>query len=265
VTFLPQEGPPPELSTTRVGGGFSARLVTVAVAGVLIAVVGFTVINRPPAPPAPSPTTPAVAAVPTAMPTPTPPRNQLQGNDGILGWPVIAQLGVFGRPPTITTKFAYRYAVAMPITGGIVRIALDQNASDSYHGVIYLRPNDVGDAVQLDLIREWQQNGLTISESIRSWQLSIQRLRKLRRGMDDLLVEHVPPNSGGPAAAGYTFTVNGLRRPRELLLLVDLVWPQATQVPLYVGPRNPALYNRCRWDIGPLAAPPRQGTNEADC
>lgn len=107
MTFEPPEGPLPELSTTRVGGGFSARLIAVAVCGLLIAVVGFTVVNRPPAPVAPSPTASAVAAVPTAVATPAPPRNQLEGNDGIFGWPVVAQLGVYGRPAEVTQAVIY--------------------------------------------------------------------------------------------------------------------------------------------------------------
>ena len=146
-------------------------------------------------------------------------------------------------------------------------VALDRKASDSYHGVIDLSPIDVGDAIQLDLVREWQQNSLTIHESFRSWQLSIKRLRKSHGGMVNLLVEHVPPDltPGGPAASGYTFSVHGMRLKGKLLLMVDLVWPQSAQVANYLGPRNPALYNRCRWDVGPLAAPPRPGTNEADC
>jgi hypothetical protein len=107
MSFLPPEGPPPELSTTRVSSGRSARLMAVSMAGLLIAVVGFTVANRPPPPPSPAPTTAAVAVAPTAtpvaLPTATPyagpPRNQLEGNDGIFGWAVVEQLAYLNADP----------------------------------------------------------------------------------------------------------------------------------------------------------------------
>ena len=142
MTFEPPQGPLPELSTTRVGGGFSARLIAVAVAGTLIAVVCLSVVSRPSVPPALLPTAPAVVALPTPLPTAAPPRNRLEGNDGIFSWPVVAQIGL------------YR----------------------------------------------------------------------------------------GHAAEGHD-----------------------TEFARFEGPRDPALYNRCRWDVAPLAAPPRPGTNEADC
>ena len=123
MTFGPPEGPLPELSTTRVGGGLSARLFAVAVAGLLITVVGFTVVNRPPAPLAPSPTAPAVAvvptAVPTAAPTPAPPRNQLEGNDGIFGWPVVAQLGIYSKPVDLVWPQSAQGAAYVGPRGGL--------------------------------------------------------------------------------------------------------------------------------------------------
>ncbi len=109
MSFLPPQGPAPELSTTRVSSGRSARLMAVGVAAVLVAVVGFVVVNRPPPPVTPSPTTPAVAvapaatAAPTPLPTATPyagpPRNQLEGNDGIFGWAVVEQLAYLNADP----------------------------------------------------------------------------------------------------------------------------------------------------------------------
>jgi hypothetical protein len=110
MSFLPPEGPPPELSTTRVSSGRSARLMAVGVAALLVGVVGFVVVNRPLPPPAPSPTAPVVAVAPTAAPTPVPPvptatpyagppRNQLEGNDGIFGWAVVEQLAYLNADP----------------------------------------------------------------------------------------------------------------------------------------------------------------------
>ena len=109
MTLELPDGPPPELSTTRVASGSTARWMAVLVAGLLIGLVGFTVVNRPPPVPATSPTSPAVAAAPTAAPIPaatpavapaaTPTRNQLEGNDGIFGWPVVDQLAFLWPDP----------------------------------------------------------------------------------------------------------------------------------------------------------------------
>lgn len=84
-----RDGEPVLTPTTRVGGGASARLMALLVAGILVAVVGFAVINRPPAP------EPPIALVPSPAPTASPPRTQLEGNDGIFGWPVVAQLPAY--------------------------------------------------------------------------------------------------------------------------------------------------------------------------
>jgi hypothetical protein len=107
MSFLPPEGPAPELSTTRVSSGRSARVMAVAVAGVLVAIVGFTVVNRPAPAATPVPTSLAVAIAPTAAPSPLPtatpyngpPRNQLEGNDGIFGWAVVEQLAYLHADP----------------------------------------------------------------------------------------------------------------------------------------------------------------------
>jgi hypothetical protein len=81
--------------------------MAVAVIAVLVAVVGFTVVNRPPPAPSPAPTSPVVAVIATPAPTPQPtatpyagpPRNQLEGNDGIFGWAVVAQLAYLNADP----------------------------------------------------------------------------------------------------------------------------------------------------------------------
>ena len=105
---LPAE-PEPELSTTRVSSGSAARMGAVLVAGLLVVIVGFVVVNRPPPPPSPAPTdalvavasspiaTPGVAPTPAAEPTPF--RNDLEGNDGIYGWPVTYQLAWLNADP----------------------------------------------------------------------------------------------------------------------------------------------------------------------
>lgn len=107
MTYGLPEDPQPELSTTRVASGWAARWMAVLVAGLLIGLVGFTVLNRPPHATAPSPASPAIAAAatesptaaPTPAPAPTPMRNQLEGNDGIFGWPVVVQLAYLWADP----------------------------------------------------------------------------------------------------------------------------------------------------------------------
>jgi hypothetical protein len=270
MTFAPPDGPLPELSTTRVAGGTSARLVAAAVAGLLIGVVGYAFVNRPPAP-TPLPVAAAPSGAPsasTSTPTPSPPRNQILGNDGIFGWPVVAQLGQQRAPRE------YRYEVSMTIVGGLVRVPLEPSSLLEVHnGTVFVGTADVGSTLTLEISRNWTQGGLLIFEPFDAWTIGLKPLRKSRAGLVDLLVAHVPPASAGPngpepVANGYTFTVLGRREPAKLTLYFELVWPlatQPTQAIAFAGPRHPALYNRCRWDIGPLSAPPRPGTNEADC
>lgn len=271
MTFEPPAGPRPELSTTRVAGGTSARVVAMAVAGLLIGVVGFTVVNRPAPPVASLPTSAPVAIVltPAPAPTPTPPRNQLEGNDGIFGWPVVAQLSHFGGTQQVPAR-VYEYAASMPIIGGLLRAPLLSHIQDDYNGSVDLESTDLGPTVQIDVGRQWSEQGLYIFETFDSWNVALKPLRRSRGGQVTLLVAHVPPrltrlNGPGPTADGYTFTVLGWRDGSRLTLMMDLVWPVGYQAVTYSGPRDPALYNRCRWDVGPLAAPPRPGTNEADC
>ena len=107
MTYPLPDNAPPELSTTRVSSGSAARLGVVLVAGLLVVIVGFVVVNRPSPPPASSATGAPVALAPTDAPAPaatpivaaTPVRNQLEGNDGIYGWPVIYQLAWLNADP----------------------------------------------------------------------------------------------------------------------------------------------------------------------
>jgi hypothetical protein len=408
MSFELPDGPPPELTTTRVASGVSALLVAVAVAGVLVGVVGFAFVNRPPArapvavAPTEEPTVPQVTpdartAVFQVVPDGASPvydgygvelviagrrypgqlfgaaadhlstafsvpetlaggeatlhlakvsssyshdivapigdwqvplarlesirakstlldkrveaeplrvdapslvqagyeiivraspaansahllaidvlahpavRNQIEGNDGIFGWPVVAQLGQQRGPRE------YRYEVSMVIVGGLVRVPLEPSSlAEVHNGTVFVGTADVGPTLALEISRTWTQGRLLLFEPFDAWTIGLKPLRKSRGGMVQLLVAHVPPAEAGPngpdpVASGYTLTVLGSRQGTELTLSFELVWPLATQPsqPIaYVGPRDPALYNRCRWDIGPLSAPPRPGTNEADC
>ncbi|MEP7360555.1 MAG: hypothetical protein ABI744_03140 [Chloroflexota bacterium] len=268
MTFLPPDGPAPELSTTRVASGSSARLMAVGVAALLIAVVGFVVVNRPPAPGAPSPTAPAVAVGPTAVPTPAPPRNQLEGNDGIFGWPVVAQLGVYGRPVSATTPH-YTYAAILQIARGMIRSPMAQSVPDHYQSAVAIDTADVDKFLPIEIGRQWTVGGLTIYQSLVAWQVNLKPLLSSRGATVALLVEHVPPDftpgQPGPIASGYTFTLIGTRSHSQLNLSLELIWPSNAQFADYAGPRGPGLFNRCRWGNGPQGAPPRANPDEAGC
>ncbi len=256
MTFEAPDGPPPELSTTRVAGGASARMVAVAVAGLLVGVVGFAVVNRPPAPAAPSPSAAPVAVVPTPAPSPSPPRNQL---------PLVRPQA--SGSPTRT----YRYAAVMSITGGLLRAALDRQVEDVYGGTVAIESADVGSTIEISVGRQWSEGGLQIFESFDTWNVALKPLRRSRAGLVELLVAHVPPrltrlNGPQPTATGYTFTVTGRRDGTRMTLLLEFVWPVASQLEAaYSGPRGPGLFNRCRWDVGPQAAAPRSSHDEAGC
>jgi hypothetical protein len=273
MTYAPPEGPQPELSTTRVASGASARLVAVGVAGLLIGVVGFALANRPAPPVASSPTSAPVAVVhtPAPAPTPTPPRTQLEGNDGIFGWPVVAQLplGRPGQPPIDGQPRVYTYAVSMDITGGQLRAVLAQQQTQVFAGSIVIDTADVGETLVAEPGQQWGEDGLTIFQSFGTWQVPLGALNKSHAGQVELLVVHAPPSADpgvpGPIASGFTFTVVGRRNGTHLTLSMELAWPPAAQSRLFIGTRSPGLFNRCRWDLGPLAARPYSNHDEAGC
>jgi hypothetical protein len=228
-------------ATTRVGNGRVARLIALAVAGILVGVVAIAFANRPPPPPPPvavattTPEPPATAAPqPTPVPSPSPMRNQIEGNDGILGWAVVEQLPF--RPPWLPAlePRSYSYTVSIAIAGGLLRTALEPNLAEVYSGSVLIDSRDVGKKLVIDLGRQWEEHGLIISEAFGFWEVELKRLRKSRGGLVELLVEHVPPaltlDAGpSPVANGYTLTVLGRREGSRLTLFVELVWPAVAQ------------------------------------
>lgn len=267
MTFGPPERPLPELSTTRVGGGLSARLIAVAIAGLLIAVVGFTVVNRPPAPAAPSPTAPVVAAVPTAVPTPAPPRNQLEGNDGIFGWPVVAQLGDYRGAAQV--QRVYQYVAVTTVVSGRVPVLLVPDGPEVYRGSVVIEAAQTGDELSVEVGRQWTELGLQIYEAFDVGGVGLKPLLQSHGRLMTMMVEHVPPDLTfglpGPLASGYTFTIIGRKTGTQLGFSFELAWAPAAQFAAYSGPRGPGLFNRCRWGNGPQGASPRVNHDEAGC
>ncbi|MEP7158859.1 MAG: hypothetical protein ABI797_05495 [Chloroflexota bacterium] len=237
-------GPPDPIeltpTTTSVGDGRSARFIALAVITVLVSVVGYAFVNRPPPPTSPAaavalPVATPVPATseppPTPLPTPTPPRNQLKGDDGIFSWPVVAQLQLDRPGPTLpadTEPRDYRYVVSIEITGGTLGVALAEGRPNAHAGSVVIDPRDVGDVVVIDVGRQWTQDGLTILEQFGSWGVELTALRDGQRGQTLLLVEYVPPGATGvpgPIVNGYTFTVLGRRDGSRLELFMELAWP----------------------------------------
>ena len=84
-----------------------------------------------------------------------------------------------------------------------------------------------------------------------------------------------------PVERGYRLTVVGQRNGNEGELVINvrigpnrqlqgndgiLGWAVVAQLePIAFVPRERGRYNYCRWDVGAMAAPPRPGTDEADC
>jgi hypothetical protein len=218
MSFEPAGGPLPDLATTRLGGGTSARLAAVAVACALIGVVSFALVNRPPAPvpvaAAPTRAPTGQPTAPAASPTPSPPRSHS------------------GEQPS---PRHYRYEVSMTIVGGVVRVPLERTTLAEVHdGFAHFSTIDVGSTLALDISRSWTLGGLHVSETFDAWTIPLKALRNSRGGLVELLVAHVPPASSGPdgpepLASGYTLTVLGRRQNTDLTLAFELVWPLATR------------------------------------
>ena len=222
------DGPPPELTTTRVSSGVSARLVAVAVAGLLVAVVGFTVVNRPPPPAQQLPTSPAVAAGPTAAPSAAPSATpfhiQLDGNDGVLGGLGIRGVHVWRPTPADVRDYGFTAQIAM--TGGNLAAALKMDSAELYRAYVTIPSVGLGRALPIEVGRTWSQGGGVIYEAFGSWSMRLKALRRSRAGLVPLLVRYVPPDATpGAPVSGYTFTVMGARDGANFDLILELVWP----------------------------------------
>ena len=83
-----------------------------------------------------------------------------------------------------------------------------------------------------------------------------------------------------PVERGYHLTVVGQRKGDQGELTIDikigpnrqlqgndgiLGWAVVSQLRKPHVDRTQGRYNFCRWDVGAMAAPPRPGTDEADC
>ena len=218
----PPDGPPPELPTTRISSGVSARLVAVAVVGLLFAVVGFTVVNRPPPLVQQPPTSPAVGV----GPTPAPSHNNITGDDGFVGG---MGLRVAQVPAPAVEVRDYGFAAVIQITGGNLQAALDLDGSEVYRARASIPSAGLGKVLPIEVGRVWSEGGGIIYDSFGSWAMPLKALRKSHGGLLTLLVKFVPPDPTpdvpGAPTTGYTFTVTGYHVGDNFTLMLQLVWP----------------------------------------
>jgi hypothetical protein len=218
------DNPSPELPTTRVSGSGSARLIALAVAGMLVAVVGFTVLSRP-SPGPPSPTTPAVAVVATPEPAPTPSATPVGGIGDFT-------LHYIAPPPP---RF-FQYVATATIVGGRVPVILKAIGPDDFRGTVILESAQSGTALPIEVGREWRELGVETFEPFTSASLDLNQLLKSHGRQVTLLVDYVGPGGTvytagdsvavpGPLPGGYTLTILGKRLGTQLHLSFELVVP----------------------------------------
>ena len=211
MTPEPPPEPPPELVMTRVGGGRSARLTAVLVVIVLIGVIGFAVLGRPPAP------NPTVGAAPSSSSAP----------------PTAQAADSTTQPEAVSSpRPIYGYAVSATISGGSIQVALEHDRGEALSGSLGFSTADVGSEVRVALSREWTSNGQQIVEPFDAWGITLRPLRRRGGRVVDLLTAYDLRTQGSassmPMPAGYTFTVRGRRVGTQIELYFEFVWPTAT-------------------------------------
>jgi hypothetical protein len=209
---------------TRVSTGSAARRGMALMAGLLVVIVGFVVVNRPPPQTAPSPTNMPVAAAPSLHPTPTPSCNPL-----------------LARPAPFVPD---RFAVAMNITGGRLRAVLEPDGADAHVATLKIESAAVWPTLGIEL--GWQRDaaGLSLFDQFGAWEVPLEPVLGSHGAQVELLVVQVRPLAELPVRYtlvpnGYTFTVLGRRTGRYLSLRTELLWP-AAPVAGHAGPRGNA-------------------------
>ena len=265
----------------RVSGGRSARIAALLVAGVLVTVVWIGMSGRS-TPPPPQPTNLAVALEPTdAPPTtePTPTATPAIGQE-IPDGPVAEADEVFG----VYAEFGFNQYITVlsePEPGHLV-------------GHLQMRL-PIPDAKGIFVFEQLASRDLTGGPRfIGDWPISVETVSA--NGPDVLVLNVSPParrsmlGSPTPVNRGFQLQVNARRDLANGELQIDvrigptrqivgddglLGWPSVATMTamqptvdrpvVVVYDRSRGLYNRCRWDLSPISAPPRPGTDEASC
>jgi len=270
----PGADPRIELSTTRVGGGRSARLVAVAALAVLVGVVGIGLVGRLSERPRPSSDQLSADASPT--PTPNGP------SAGIAPWQIRTMGQIRLRPAKPAGSDAF--GVVASVGGRGYSALLDEIEPGHYHAmyvVPFPRPATEG---TLALNQLWSRAPGQNYVPIGSWYLSLDPLAPETRNTADVIDvsvagRHTMTTGSRLQLRGYRLRVRAESRLNSGVLWVDVWlgpgreihgddgifgWPTVAQIQALQPRRGPGMYNRCRWDIGPQAANPRIAA-EAEC
>jgi hypothetical protein len=124
-----------------------------------------------------------------------------------------------------------------------------------------------GDPATLAIDQLWVNS--LLPPRIGEWRLPLRPLRAAggdRRIVLDEVMSARPDLSDVPpiVRSGYSLTVYWENKLLFGLVSIEVRRGGPSPQPGSIGHER-GRYNYCRWDIGPLAAPPRPGTDEADC
>jgi hypothetical protein len=274
---------PPQLEPTggpqiaRIGGRRSAVIGTVAVIGVLIAVIWVGISGRS-APVAPPPN-PAVAVLPSAAPTageptarPTPfTLGEPDGPTALVAGDVFGAFATFGynRYITILTEsepdhLIGRIAIPLPIDQNDGTFSFQQFSAPQARG----RPVKIATwPINVESVAADSPLVVVVDESMAARRTLLNAPRPLLRGF------HLTVTAQRDGIAGE-LAIDILIGPNQRILGDDGIfgWPTLANIrpavdrPIVVTyDRTRGRYNYCRWDLAPLSAPPRPGTDEAAC
>jgi hypothetical protein len=273
----PQLEPTGGPQTARIGGRRPAVIGTVAVIGVLVAVVWVGMSGRS-APVAP-PTNPAVAVLPSEAPTPGEPT--VQPTPFILGQPdgptslvaedVFGAFATFGfnRYITILTEpepghLVGRIAIPLPIDQNDGSFSFQQFSAPQARG----RPVKIATwPINVETVAADSPQVVVVDQKMAARRTLLNAPRPLLRGF------HLTVTAQRDGSAGE-LTIDVRIGPNQRILGDDGIfgWPTLANIrprvdrPIVVTyDRTRGRYNYCRWDLTPLSAPPRPGTDEAAC
>jgi hypothetical protein len=284
---------PQPIETTRLGGGISWKLGLAVVSVVLVGVAGIGIAGRPPAS-----TRPAVADAATAQPGPTtsasvvgsPLTSPTTGTRG----PVIRHLPagptaeVGGGTSADVDLSRGDYAVVAKLAEREFSSRLARSARGGLTATLKIPIPPPATDGTVELVRIWSTVSHDAWAPIASWPLRREAL-SAASGREYVVLgwtisgRPIPARSNIPIVNGFRITIraqSGIARgilnveidkesPRHQLVGDDGIfgWPsvallqsRSRHVP---APRG--VYNFCRWDIGPMALPPRPGTDESNC
>jgi hypothetical protein len=263
-------------NVVRLGGGRSARAGAVVVAAALVTVVWIGLSGRS-APPTIPPQTSAVAVAPSPSTEPTstalapsrtaPPIAVAAGSDEVFG--VFAVLGdnqyiaILAEPDDGHLTGSMRVPIPPPATQGT--FVFQQLSAPSARG----QPVMVGRwPLRVEsLVAASGREFVVVNESEPPRRTLLNAPRPVLRGY------HIEVRAQSGVISGE-ITIDIRLGPNQRIIGDDGIygWPTVALIPvdepiavIASYPRERGRYNYCRWDLSPLSAPPRPGTDEADC